>query len=133
MSIQDGKARKMKKTVAAIVFMFMTSVAIASATDAPSVNGKWKVHSDIAGNESDITCTFVQAGNDLTGNCDTDQGKYDLTGKVDGKKIKWSFKSEYNGTPLTITYDGVIDASNKISGTTAVPDFGVEGEFSATK
>jgi opacity protein-like surface antigen len=124
----------MKKTVAAIVFiMFMTSVAIASATDAPSVNGKWKVHSDIAGNESDITCTFVQAGNDLTGNCDTDQGKYDLTGKVDGKKIKWSFKSEYNGTPLTITYDGVIDASNKISGTTAVPDFGVEGEFSATK
>ena len=120
----------MKKTVAAIVFM--ASVVIASA-QAPSVNGKWKVHSDIAGNESDMTCTFVQAGNDLTGNCETDQGKYDLTGKLDGKKIKWSFKSDYNGSPLTVAFDGAIDSSNKISGTTSVPDFGVEGEFTAVQ
>jgi hypothetical protein len=55
-----------------------------------------------------------------------------VTGKVDGNKITWSYKSEYEGTPLTVHYQGVIDAAAKISGSVNVPEFSADGDFTAT-
>jgi type 1 fimbria pilin len=121
----------MKSIFAALFLLFAVSVAFAA--DQPSISGKWQVHLSISGTENDQTCTFTQKRTELTGTCNSEQtGTVDLTGKVDGKKITWSYQSEYNGTPLTVNYEGTLDGG-KISGTVTVPEFGAEGEFTATQ
>lgn len=112
---------------------FVLSVCLAvlpmAAAD-QSITGKWQVHQSIAGNDSDQTCTFTQSGSDFTGTCESDQGKVQLTGTIQDKKVSWSYKSEYNGTPLTVKYEGTFEAG-KISGTVSVPEFSVDGDFTA--
>lgn len=103
-------------------------------SDSASLTGKWKIHSSIAGNDSDNECTLTRTDNDISGTCTTAEGKdAKATGKVDGQKVTWSFDSEYNGTPLTIKYTATLGAdSTKITGTVSVDPFGVEGDFTAT-
>lgn len=103
-----------------------------AAADNASFAGKWQVHTSIAGQDHDSTCTFDQKDSDLTGSCTTERGDLKITGKVDGKKITWSYKSEYEGTPLTVNHEGTLGADNKITGTVSVPEFGVDGDFTAT-
>ena len=102
------------------------------AEDSASLSGKWQVHNSISGNESDQECTFIQKDDSLKGNCTSETGSVEINGKISGKKVSWMYKSEYNGTPLTVNYDGVVD-SGKISGTVVVPEFGAEGDFTATQ
>ncbi|MGC2661197.1 MAG: hypothetical protein WA324_24865 [Bryobacteraceae bacterium] len=115
------------------ILLLISAVALAVAADNASVAGKWRVHTSMAGNESDSDCTFVQKDADLTGTCTTDDGSVNITGKVDGKKVTWSYKSEYNGSPLTVNHEGTLTADNKISGTATVPEFSVDGDFMATQ
>ena len=103
----------------------------AFAADQTSVAGKWQVHTTIAGNEYDVTCNFTQKDSDLTGTCEGDQGAKDVTGKIDGDTVKWSYKSEYNGTPLTVNHTGTLK-DGKITGTVDVPEFSATGDFTAT-
>jgi hypothetical protein len=103
-----------------------------SATDNPSLSGTWQIHNNIAGNESERACTFAQSGNELTGTCPSERGPVNLTGKVDEKKISWTYKSEYDGTPITVKYQGRLDSAKKIVGTVSVAEYGAEGEFTAT-
>ena len=115
--------------------LLIFSILLASATALPAenstLNGKWKVHTDIGGTQNDIVCTFTQKDDDLTGNCTSDDGDKPLTGKVDGKVITWAYKSEYEGTPLTVNYKGTLDAAAaKLSGTVNVPEFQADGDFS---
>jgi hypothetical protein len=104
----------------------------AAAADVPSVNGNWQVHISIQGNESDSVCTFVQKDGVLTGTCKSDNGSHELTGKVTGEKVAWSYKSEYNGSPLTINFDGTVDSGKAMKGSVDVPEFSVDGDFTAT-
>jgi hypothetical protein len=115
----------------AILLLCVSAFAIASAQDTSSFAGKWKVHSSIAGNDSDMVCTFTLTDNDLAGTCKGDQSDLKITGKVDGKKVTWSYNSDYNGTALTVKYDGTLDAG-KITGSVSVDPFGVGGDFTAT-
>ena len=119
------------------LLLFVATAALAAAAvsaaaaDNVSVAGIWHIHDSIAGNESDSDCTFVQKDADLTGTCATEKGTVTLTGKVDGKKVTWSYKSEFNGSPLTVNHEGTLSADNKMTGTTSVPEYSVEGEFTA--
>jgi hypothetical protein len=108
------------------------SPAILSAAEAPSLSGTWQIHNSIAGNESDHPCTFVQDGSDLTGTCRSREGEGRLTGKVEDKKVTWTYKSQYEGSPITLKYDGKLDSATKIVGTVNVAEYGVDGEFTAT-
>jgi hypothetical protein len=112
----------------------LASAAVTSmAADNASLNGKWTVHNNVMGNESDMTCTFTLKDNDLSGTCTSDNGDGKVTGKVNGTKITWSYVSQYNGDPLTTTYTGTLDsAADKITGTLSVEQFGVDGDFTAT-
>ena len=57
-----------------LLTVLLASASVVSfAADSASVTGKWKVHSSIAGNESDTECALAQAGNDLSGTCKTDR------------------------------------------------------------
>src|SRR5438270_4577448 len=120
----------MKKSLIAALFVFATLPILAAGSS--GVAGKWKVHNNIAGNESDQDCTFLQTDKVLTGNCKGDNSEVKITGTIDGKKITWKFDSEYNGTPLTLTYTGTLDDSGNIQGDVQVDPMGVTGDFKAS-
>lgn len=114
---------------------FLLAVApaiITSAADNPSISGTWQIHNNIAGNESDRPCTFVQNGSDLTGTCPSDRGEVKLVGEIKDKKVTWSYKSEYQGSPITVKYDGKLESPTKITGTVNVAEYGADGDFTAT-
>lgn len=120
----------MKKLLASSVLLF-ASFAIAAGV--PSLTGQWTVHNSIAGNESDQECKFVQTDNKLTGTCSGTEKEVQVTGSIDGKKVTWKYESEYNGSPLTVTYTATLDDSDKIAGSVDVDPFGVTGDFTATR
>ena len=115
------------------LILLVSAAALAAAADNTSLSGKWQVHSSIAGNDNDQDCTFTQQDSDLNGSCTSDKGTVKIAGKVDGKKVTWSYKSEYNGTPLTVNFEGTLGSDNKIAGTVTVPEFSVDGDFTATQ
>ena len=103
------------------------------AADSASLSGNWQVHSSVAGNDNEQSCTFTQKDSSLTGSCvNADKTRVEITGKVDGKKVSWAYKSEYNGTPLTVQFEGKVDSGNKITGSVNVPEFSADGDFTAT-
>jgi len=120
----------MKKLVILSPLLLACS-ALAAGT--PSLTGQWSIHNSIAGNESDQDCKFVQSeDNKLTGSCKSEDKEVQITGSVDGPKVTWKYESDYNGTPLTLTYTATLDDSDKIKGSVDVAPFSVSGEFTAT-
>jgi invasion protein IalB len=95
----------------------------------PSLTGNWKIHIAIGGNEQDQKCSFTQTDKALAGTCDSDRGEVKVTGSVDGNKATWKFDSEYQGTPITLTYTGAFDDKGKLSGSVEVQPFNVTGDF----
>jgi hypothetical protein len=96
------------------------------------MEGQWSVHNSISGSESDQECKFVQTNDKLAGSCKSNDKDVQVTGSLDGNKVTWKYDSEYNGTPLTLTYTATLDDSGKIAGSVEVQPFGVSGEFTAT-
>lgn len=121
----------MKKLI--LSFVLACAPVLINAADDTSLSGTWQIHNNIAGNESERACTFVQSGNDLTGTCPSERGSVNLTGKVEHKKVSWSYKSEYEGTPLTVKYEGRLDSAVKIIGSVNVAEYGADGDFTATR
>jgi hypothetical protein len=113
--------------------LFASSALALSAADNASVNGKWQIHNEISGNESDMACTFTQKDSDLTGTCSSQKGPVNINGKVDGKNVNWTYKSEYEGSPITLTYKGTSASGDKITGSVTVEEYSVDGEFTATQ
>ena len=114
-----------------LVFSALLISSTAFAAGTPNLTGQWTVHNSIAGNESDQDCKFVQTDNKLTGSCKDTEKEVQVTGSIDKNKVTWTYQSEYNGTPLTLTYTGTLDDSSKIAGSVEVSPFGVTGDFTA--
>ncbi len=114
-------------------FLLATTALVATAADAPTVSGKWKIHISIAGREADANCTLNQTGEDLTGVCEGPNGTFNLAGKVADKKINWSYKTSFEAGTITLHYRGAINSPTSISGFVNVEEFGVDGEFTATQ
>jgi len=112
--------------------LLLFALAVSAAGADPAVSGKWQVHQSIVGNESDMICNFTQTAGELSGSCDVRDFSVKISGKVDNKKVSWTYKSEYNGSPLTVNYTGTLESS-KITGTVSVPEYSVDGEFTATQ
>lgn len=119
----------MKILLASTALLFASS---AFAAGAPSLTGQWTVHQNIANNESDQECKFVQTDDKLTGSCKSNDKDVPITGSIDGTKLTWKYDSDYNGTPLTLTYTATLDDSGKIAGSVEVQPFGVTGDFTAS-
>jgi hypothetical protein len=110
--------------------LLASASALAVRADNVSLSGKWKIHINVQGNESDAVCGFTQKDDGLSGSCATENGEKPLAGKVDGQKITWSYDSEYEGTPLTVKFSGTIDsAATKLAGSVSVEQFGADGDF----
>lgn len=67
----------------------------------------------------------------LTGTCKGTEKEVQITGSVDGNKVTWKYVSEYNGSPIALTYTGTLDDSGKIAGNVEVDPFAVTGDFTA--
>jgi hypothetical protein len=126
-----SRARTMMLCGLLVSPLLVAAAKPALAADAPGLTGRWSVHNKIAGNESDQLCTWTQTEKVLSGSCKSDQSTVEVTGSVDAKKLTWQYKSEYNGTPLTLIYTATVDDPAKITGAVEVQPFGVTGEFTA--
>ena len=116
-----------------LAFALALLSSIAYAQSDASLNGKWKMHTSVAGTESDSQCTFTQNDKDITGTCKAaDQSNVKISGQIDDTKLTLTGNSGYNGTPLTIKYNGTL-ASGKITGDVNVGPFGVTGNFTLTR
>src|SRR5580700_2139570 len=100
-----------------------------ASAGAPSLTGKWKIHIAIGGQEQNQQCSFVQTDKVLAGTCGSDHGEVKIAGSIDGNKASWKFDSEYQGTPITLTYTGAFDDKGKLSGSVDVAPFNVTGDF----
>jgi preprotein translocase subunit SecD len=114
------------------MFLVLTATSLLVA-DIPVLNGKWRVHRSAAGRESEQECTFSQNAGVLTGSCAQGQGTVALNGKVEGDHVTWTIKTESEGGPVTVVYDGKIDSASKLSGKVTAVEFSIEGEFTATR
>jgi hypothetical protein len=111
------------------------AAVLASAADAPSITGSWQVHVVIGSYDNVIVCNFTEKADALTGTCGTDNGPAEITGSVNDGKVTWSYKTVYQGSPVTPDYQGTIDSSStptKLTGTVDVPELGADGDFTAT-
>jgi hypothetical protein len=116
----------------ALTILAFAAAGLAQAQTSASVTGKWKIHTVMV-QESDSTCTFTQKDTVLTGACEGDNGKFDVSGKVDGNKVTWSYKTDYNGSPLTVSYEGKLDSDSKMTGAAHVAEMSLDGDFTAVK
>jgi hypothetical protein len=115
-----------------LITLIAATAVLTLSADAPSLTGKWNIHTSIAGNDSDMNCSFEQKDMTLTGKCQGQQGEVIIAGKIDGNKVSFSYKGDYQGTPLTVAYEGTYDPAIGIKGAVGVPEFSVDGDFYAT-
>ena len=113
--------------------LLASAAVLAPAADDASLSGKWQIQRSAAGRESQLDCTFTQKNSDLTGSCSSDRGKVEISGKVDGKSVTWTHKSESEGGPVTVVYQGTVESATKITGKVTAIEFSIEGEFTATR
>ena len=73
-------------------------------------------------------CTFVVTEGHLTGKCATENGSRDLTGEIHGKSVTWQLSGRFGLT----TFTGTIDSDTRISGTFALQQAAIMGEFTFT-
>jgi hypothetical protein len=109
----------------------MVLPAAAAAPADTTLAGEWRVRNEIAGNVSEMTCTFTQKGTELTGGCATDQSSIELKGTVEERSVRWVSKTLYEGNPLTLTYVGTL-GDEGLKGTVTVEEFSVTGDFTAS-
>ena len=114
--------------ILAATILFAASSAFAAS---PNLTGKWSIHQSIAGNESDLTCTFVRTDAKLSGNCKGDK-EIPITGSIDGNKATWKYDTDHDGATLTLTYTAILGDSEKLSGSVDVAPYGITGDFTAT-
>jgi hypothetical protein len=111
----------------------LCALALSLAADTPSITGKWKVLTSVSGTDEESVCSFSQKDSVVTGNCTSERGTFEINGKVDGDKVTWSYKSQYEGTPLTVNYAGAMASARVMKGSVQVPEFGAAGEFTANR
>jgi hypothetical protein len=123
----------MKTLIASATLLF---AATAFAAGAPNLTGKWQLHQNIAGHESDQNCSFVQSDAALTGTCKgtgQDDKDVQIKGSVDADKLTFQYETDYNGTPLTMKFTAPLNDSGKLVGTVTIDPFNVSGDFKVTR
>ena len=110
------------------------SASAASTASGPtgSLAGSWHVHTTVQGTDYESDCTITQTDKTIGGTCKNDNGEAKIAGSVDGNKATWKFDSDYQGTPINLTYTGAFDDKGKFTGTVDVQPFAVTGDFLMT-
>src|SRR5579871_6420924 len=94
-----GHPRGIMETRYAAAVLLFTLPALAQA---PSIAGKWNIHQNIVGNESDQECTIALSDNKISGSCKANDKSLPIKGTVDGNTVVWSYDTEANGGQVTL-------------------------------
>jgi hypothetical protein len=94
-----------------------------------SLAGKWHNHTTVSGTDYDSDCVITQTDKAIAGTCKSDNGEVKITGTYDGGKVTYKFDSDYQGTPINLTYTGAFDDKGKVVGIVDVQPFAVTGDF----
>jgi hypothetical protein len=103
-----------------------TTAMVAAPT---SLAGKWHNHTTVSGTDYDSDCVITQTDKAIAGTCKSDNGEVKITGTYDGGKVTYKFDSDYQGTPINLTYTGAFDDKGKVVGIVDVQPFAVTGDF----
>ena len=110
-----------------------TGIAASTASGpTASLAGSWHVHTTFSCSYYESDCTITQTDKTIGGTCKSDNGEVKIAGSVDGNKATWKFDSDYQGTPINLTYTGAFDDKGKFTGTVDVQPFDVSGDFLMT-
>jgi hypothetical protein len=113
-----------------IVIAFVAAAAQLSAQKV-DLTGKWTFDVQTDQGAGSPTFTFKQEGEKLTGTYSGAFGEATLAGAVKGNTVKFSFKADAQGTPVEITYDGVIE-KDSIKGKLDIAGLG-QGTFTGKR
>jgi hypothetical protein len=116
--------------VLSVVFSQGHAVRAAGQTGPPDLTGRWKLDLAIKARAFDQDCAFAHLDNTLTGICKGEQGLTRIEGSVDGKRVTWSCQSDYNGSAVTVRFDGTL-SDGKVTGKVIVNPIGAGGDFVA--
>ncbi|REJ78476.1 MAG: hypothetical protein DWQ47_03215 [Acidobacteria bacterium] len=124
----------MKKQVLGTFLILILSVFLVMGSF-DGVSGSWKVSGNVSGNAINQDCIIEQKEDKISGTCKWDgQPDAKITGTVNDKKVVWKFDMTYNGSPITLVFEGTMDdAISNIEGKVKVDPYGIEGEFTAKK
>jgi hypothetical protein len=104
----------------------------ALAADA-KLTGDWKMVSDIAGTTRTSACKFTQDGDKVEGVCKREDHTTNLTGTITDRSVHLTAKTDYEGTPIDLTYGAKFSDDKTIEGTVDVQPMDVQGTFTLTK
>ena len=119
----------MKMLLSAALMVLLAPVAGAGESD---IGGAWTFEVETAAGSGSPSFTFKQEGEKLTGTYKGLFGTADLTGTVKGNEIKFSFKVDYQGQNLEITYEGKIEDKDTMKGTVKMSEIG-EGTWTGKR
>jgi hypothetical protein len=112
-----------------LFFAIATAVMPLAAAD---INGNWKFDGNVQGNPVKLDCAFKQDGEKFTGTCKSvGFGDVMFDGTIVGEKIQFSYKIEYQGSPYTLFYTGVVKDDAEMKGTIDVAN--IDGVWTAKK
>ena len=116
-----------------LILTLATLLQVAPAAD--TIPGSWHFQGDISGFPLNQVCTFTLAGTALSGRCvsaDGDANGIEILGEAKDGNISFQHGGEYEGEPLTVTYNGKVESATQMRGTILVEPFDVTGYFTAT-
>lgn len=103
-------------TVSTVALLPSTSVA--QAEKRADLTGKWVFSVNTDGGTGTPTVTLKQQGDSLTGHYSSQLlGEVDLKGSVKDQKFSFTFRTEVQGTALTVTYSGTVESKDSLKGT----------------
>ena len=115
----------MKLAIAAAV------IALALPTLALADTQAWTIKSDIAGIQFTMKCTLDVADGKLSGPCisSLDNKPVQTTGTYTDTTSEFAYDTEYQGSPIHVTYKGQMQSDGTVKGTMEAG--GAEGTFTA--
>lgn len=108
-----------------------TPATVAAASDKVDISGTWQFEVETAAGSGSPTFTFKQEGETLTGQYKGLLGEAPLTGTIKGNELKFSLKVNFQGTDVTVVYQGTVE-KDRMKGTAAYGDLG-EAKWTAKR
>jgi hypothetical protein len=97
------------------------------------LTGKWLFSVTTDAGTGTPTVTLKQVGDTLTGHYSSQTlGEADLKGTVKDGKLTFTFRTEVQGTALTVNYAGTVESNDALKGTVDISGLGT-GTFTAKR
>jgi hypothetical protein len=109
----------------------------ATAEQALSMTGVWKVSADVMGQPVQMMCRLTDAAHALSGTCAGAQDNYaehPVSGKVKAQSVEFHFQSAYQGSAITVSLTGTVVADgSKVNGDMDIEPMQAGGAFVAVR